>query len=62
MDMLLLILTLKKLLERFTKNNCKKRNQKEFRVKKLIKRKGENYMLNGKAMINLLAVGLIKRT
>ena len=29
-----------KLLERFMKNNCKKKNQKEFRVEKVIKRKG----------------------
>ena len=38
--MLLVILKLKKLLERFTKKNCRKTNQKEFRVEKVIKRKG----------------------
>ena len=38
--MLLVILKLKKLLKRFTKKNCKKTNQKEFRVEKVIKRKG----------------------
>ena len=32
--MLLAMLTEKKLLERFTKKNCKKTNQKEFRVEK----------------------------
>ena len=40
------------------KNNCKK----EFRVEKVIKKKAINYMLNGKAMIILLTVGLIKKT
>ena len=34
------ILTVKKLLERFTKKNCKKTNQKECRVEKVIKEKG----------------------
>ena len=38
--MLLVILKEKKLLERFTKKNCKKTNQKKFRVEKVIKRKG----------------------
>ena len=35
--MLLMILKTKKLLERATKKNCKKTNQKEFRVEKVIK-------------------------
>ena len=41
--MLLVILKVKKLLERFTKNNCRKqiKNQKEFRVVKVINRKGD---------------------
>ena len=37
--MLLVILKAKKLLERFTKKNWRKTNQKEFRVGKVIKRK-----------------------
>ena len=40
----LVILELKKLLESFTNKNCKKlqkTNQKEFRVEKVIKRKGD---------------------
>ena len=37
--MFLLTLTEKKLLELFRKKNCKKTNQKEFRIKKVIKRK-----------------------
>ena len=39
--MLLAILTVKKLLECFTKKNCKKANQKKFRFKKVVKRKGD---------------------
>ena len=37
-------------------------NQTEFKVKNVIKRKSDRlYILNGKATIILLAVGLIKR-
>ena len=32
---------MKKLLKSYMKTNCKKTNQTEFRVKKVIKRKGE---------------------
>ena len=46
--MLLAILTEKKLLERFTKKNCKKKNQKEFSVEKVIKRKGDKIYVNWK--------------
>ena len=35
-----MILMEKKLLERFTKTNSKKTNQKELRIEKVIKRKG----------------------
>ena len=38
MDMLLVILTVKKFLEHFLRNNCKKKS-KEFRVHKVINRK-----------------------
>ena len=38
--MLLVILTEKKLFERFAKKNCKKANQKECRIEKIIERKG----------------------
>ena len=41
MDMLLVILKAQKLLQHFTEKNCKKTNQKEFRVEKVIKRKGD---------------------
>ena len=37
--MLLVILKVEKLLERFTKKNCKKANQQEFRIENVIKRK-----------------------
>ena len=40
----------------------RKANQKEFRIEKVIKRKGDNCTLNGKAAIVLLTVGLIKKT
>ena len=39
--MLLVILTVKTFLERFTKKNCHRRNQKGFRVQKVIKRKDD---------------------
>ena len=31
-------------MERFTKKNCKKQIKKEFRVKRVIKRKGNKYV------------------
>ena len=45
---LLVILMEKKLLERFRKKYCKKTNQKEFRVKKVIKRKGNKLYVKWK--------------
>ena len=61
--LLLVILMMKKLLERFMKRNCKKTNQREkwnLEWKKLLK-KAINYTSNGKFMIILLIVGLIKK-
>ena len=60
----LLLVTLKaeKLLEHFNKKELQKTNQTEFRVEKWWKEKAINYMLNGKATIILLTVGLIKKT
>ena len=46
---------------KFYEKDLQKLNQKEFRVEK-VKKKVINYMLNGKATIVLLTVGLIKRT
>ena len=57
MEMLLVILTEKKLLELFTKKNCKKTNQKELRVERVIKRNDDTYMLYWKGRINRLIAG-----
>ena len=58
--MLLVILMENKLLERFTKKNCRtfykkelqKANQKEFRVKKVIKSKGDKLYFKEKGYDN----------
>ena len=60
--MLFVILKVKKLLECFTKRNCKKQIKKSLELKKLLKEKAINYMLNGKATIVFLIVGLIRKT
>ena len=49
--MLLMILMVKKLLEHFYEKEPQKTNQQEFRIKKVIKKKGDKFMLNGKVMI-----------
>ena len=46
--MSLVILSVKKLLECFVKKNCEKKNQKEFRVEKIIKRKSNKIYVNWK--------------
>ena len=47
--MLQVILTAKKLLQGFTKKNCKKKtNQKEFIVEKVTKRKGDKLYVKWK--------------
>ena len=49
----LMILILKKLLEPFTKKNCKtKTNHKEFRVEKVIQRKGDKLYIKWKGCNN----------
>ena len=58
---LLVILKAKKLLERFTKKICKKQSKKSLELKKCKKKKVIKYMLNGKATIIILTVGLIKK-
>ena len=52
--MLLVILTVKKLLKRFTKKNCKKKktNQKEFRVEKIMKRKSDKLYVKWRGFDN----------
>ena len=39
---------MKKLLEVFMKKNCKKTNQKEFRIKKILTRKGDRLYVKWK--------------
>ena len=51
----------KKLLERFTKKNCKKQIKKHLGRKKQLKEKAISYMSNGEATILLLTAGLIKK-
>ena len=50
--MLLVILKVKELLERFTKNNFKNQIKKEFRVKKVIKRKCDKLYVKWKSYNN----------
>ena len=53
---------MKKLLERFMKKNCRRLINKEFRIDKLVKTKGNKLYVNGQAIIIHLIVALIKRT
>ena len=50
--MLLVILTEKKLLERFKKKDCTKKNQNKCKVEKVIKRKGDKLYLKWKGHDN----------
>ena len=52
----------KEIFRMFYEKELQNTNQKEFRVEKVIKRIGGNYMLNGRAAITLLTVGLTKST
>ena len=52
--MLLMILMVKKLLERFMKKHLQKTNQKEFRIEKVIKRKGNKLHVKSKGYDNSL--------
>ena len=51
--MFLVILTEKKLFERFPKRKCKKASEKEFRIEKTIKRKGDELYVKWKEYYNL---------
>ena len=51
-----------KVLGTFYEKELQKTNQKEFRIEKVLKRKGDKLYVNGKGMIILLIVGLIKKT
>ena len=44
----------------FYEKELQKTNQEEFRIEKVIKRKGDKIMSNGKGMIIHLIAGLIK--
>ena len=57
-----MILKEKKLLEDFTKTNCKKQIKKDLELKRQSGEKVLNYMLNGKVMIIRLIVGSTKKT
>ena len=52
----------KKLLEGFMKKNCKKQIKPSLKLKKQSRGKVINSLLNGRATIILLTVGLIKKT
>ena len=60
--MLLMTLMGKKLLEVFMKRNCKKVVNKNLEQKKYLKEKVINCMTNGKGMIIVLIVRLLKKT
>ena len=49
-----MILMVKKLLECFMKKNLQKTNQKEFRIEKVIKRKGNKLYVKSKGYDNSL--------
>ena len=49
-----MILMVKKLLERFMKKKLQKTNQKEFRIEKVIKRKGNKLYVKWKSYDNSL--------
>ena len=51
-----------KIIGTFYEKELQKTNEQEFRIEKVIKRKGDNYMSNGKVMIVYLIAGLIKKT
>ena len=51
--MLLTILKAKKLVEHFTKKNCKKTNQDKFRIEKVIERKSDKLYVKWKDYADL---------
>ena len=58
---LLMILTMKKLLERFMKKNCKKKIKKKLILERVFKKKGDKlYMSNAKAMLIHWTEALVK--
>ena len=52
--MLLMILTMKKLLERFTKNSFTETNREKFKIRETVKRKGKKLYVKWKGYDNSL--------
>ena len=52
---------IKEIVVTFFKKEFQKTNQKEFRVEKIIKKKGDKLYVKWKPMIGLLAVGFMKK-
>ena len=49
------------IIESFYEKELQKANQKEFRIEKVLKRKGDNLYVKWKGYDNSLIVGLIKK-
>ena len=58
--MLLMILTMKKLLERFTKNSFKETNLEKFKIRETVKRKGKKLYVKWKGYDNSLNIWIDK--
>ena len=58
--MLLMILTMKRLLERFTKNNFTETNREKFNIRETIKRKGKKLYVKWKGYDNSLNIWIDK--
>ena len=61
MDILLVILTVKKLLERLMNTNCKRQIKQGLELKNYSREKVINFILSGKVMIIHLLAGLMKK-
>ena len=58
--MLLMILTMKRLLERFTKNNFTEANREKFKIRETIKRKGKKLYVKWKGYDNSFNIWIDK--
>ena len=58
--MLLMILTMKRLLEHFTKNNFTEANREKFKIRETIKRKGKKLYVKWKGYDNSLNIWIDK--
>ena len=59
--MLLVILMMEEMVERYIKKNCKKQIKQGLELKDYYRKKVANFIPNGKVMIILLTVGLITK-